>query len=558
MPESFTEEQKRILQRFVTSVDSNVFCLRNLPEVIKGALFSRYSRSTMGLRSLLLKEFIQNEETAFRTIVGEGEEKLGSGEQVVAIRRAQNFYDRILDGYGDDSIGEMGGAHLALEGISQIAAKEIEHNRIGGSPLEKSTRYVYFDQRIEGEFRFYREPILMTSAYRDLYLETCNNLFVAYGELIPPLTERMEALHPPTGEELSKAAYRAAIRAKVLDCLRGILPASTSTNMGIYGNGRFFEALLQKLNCHNLKECQEIGKKGFEELSKIIPSFVRRAEVGHRHNESYAEYREALNGELASLIEKHESQIPVEKERNQGVRLLESDPEAPARVGAALLFSGTEYSYSDLVAYCRNLPEEELNRILEVGHEARQNRRHKAPRAFEHAHFTFEIISDFGVYRDLQRHRLLTQERQLLGPSFGYYFPAEIDEVGKGEFYIQKMERAREAYETISTSFPEEAQYILPMAYHLRYYFHVSLRELQWICELRSAPSGHPTYRVIAQEMARLVSQAYPAFASIFKFVDYEGHELGRLGQEERAHRKKQARLEGGMSVEPPAGGDLS
>ena len=161
--EEFTESQVKILQRYVTSTSSNIFALRNLPEVIKGALFSRYSRSSLGLRSLLLKDFILNEETAFSAITGaqvsQEQDDPELEDQIVAIKKAQNFYDRILDGYGDDSIGELGGAHLAIENVSMIAAKNIEDCRIGGSPLEKSTRYIYFDQKVGGEYLYYREPI---------------------------------------------------------------------------------------------------------------------------------------------------------------------------------------------------------------------------------------------------------------------------------------------------------------------------------------------------------------------------------------------------------------
>src|SRR3989344_7936369 len=263
LQEEFTESQIKILEHFVTSTSSNVFVLRNLPEVIKWALFSRYSRSTLGLRSLLLKEFILNENTAFSSIAGKYSD--ADDNQIMAIQKAQNFYDRILDGYGDDSIGELGGAHLAVENISMLAAKVIEDGRIGGSPLEKSTRYIYFDQKINGQYLFYQEPVLMTSAYRDLYLDTCNHLFETYGKLIPPLTAVIEKGFPkdPT---ISSSAYAAALRAKVLDCLRGLLPASAMTNMGVFGNGRFYENLLQKLSSHNLAEMQEIGKNAYHEL----------------------------------------------------------------------------------------------------------------------------------------------------------------------------------------------------------------------------------------------------------------------------------------------------
>lgn len=533
----FTESQIKILEHFVTSTTNNIFVLRNLPEVIKGALFSRYSRSTLGLRSLLLKEFILNEDTAFSSIVGKFD--ADNTNQMMAIQKAQNFYDRILDGYGDDSIGELGGAHLAIENVSMIAAKVIEDSRIGGSPLEKSTRYIYFDQKVDGHYLFYQEPVLMTSAYKELYLETCNSLFDTYSKLIPPLTALIEQSFPkdPT---ISKSAYTAALRAKVLDCLRGLLPASAMTNMGVYGNGRFFETLLQKLNAHNLAEMQEIGKKSYQELAKVVPSFIRRSDPAHRHYQGYAQFMETVQSDLHQFAEMHVKEIaPMPK---AGVRLIYHDKDAPAKVGGALLFGSSNAGLHELQEYCRHLPDEELNRLLEISSSSRENRRHKSPRALEHATFTFEILSDFGVYRDLHRHRMLTQERQMLSCEFGYYTPPEIVGTEMEAEYTAAMEKAKNAYDTISSELPEEAQYIVPMAFNVHWYFHVNLRALQWLCELRSQAAGHPTYRLIAQEMARQVSLSTPAFERFFKFVDYDGYELGRLGAEIRQEEKLKAR----------------
>ncbi len=535
--EEFTESQIKILEHFVTNTNSNVFVLRNLPEVIKGALFSRYSRSTLGLRSLLLKEFILNEDTAFSSIAGKYTEMDSSNDQIMAIQKAQNFYDRILDGYGDDSIGELGGAHLAVENVSMIAAKMMEDSRIGGSPLEKSTRYIYFDQKIGGHYLYYREPILMTSAYRDLFLSTCNHLFETYSKLIPPLTALIEQGFPkdPT---ISKGAYTAALRAKVLDCLRGLLPASAMTNMGVYGNGRFYETLLQKMNCHNLAEMQEIGKKGFQELSKVVPSFIRRADPAHKHHGLFAEFTESMQGEIKQLADLH---LPkIDHPSQPGVRLVYADSDAVAKVVGALLFSHGQGGLTELQDFARRLPEEEAARILDAACASRDNRRHKSPRALEHATFTFEILADFGVYRDLHRHRMLTQERQLLSCDFGYYLPPEIVGTEMEKEYVEAMELSKKAYDTIAAELPEEAQYVVPMAYNVRWYFHVNLRALQWLCELRSSPQGHATYRLIAQEMARQTSEAIPEFERFFKFVDFEGYELGRLSSEIRKEEKMQ------------------
>ena len=529
--EEFTESQLRLLERFVTNTTSPVFVLQNLPEVIKGALFSRYSRSTLGLRSLLLKEFILNEDTAFSSLV--------AGETAgVAIQKAQQFYDRILDGYGDDSIGELGGAHLAVESVSMLAAKEIEDCRIGGSPLEKSTRYIYFDQKVGGEYLFYQEPILMASAYRELFLATCTDLFETYGRLIPPLTAHIEASFPHD-PAISKGAYTAALRAKVLDCLRGLLPAAALTNLGVFGNGRFFEQLVQKMNSHKLAELQALGERAEEELGKVIPSFIRRAHRSHRHYQGYVQYSEALQQALRTAAKK----APPLPCRDSGVRLVHFDADGPARVASALLFAHTNSGLQELRDHCSSWSEEQFDELFQELAIPRTNRRHKSPRALEHAFFTFEIVADFGIYRDLHRHRMLTQERQLLSCRLDTYTPPEILGTPMEADYRDALERARQAYETIAQELPEEAQYVVPMAYNVRWYMHINLRGLQWLCELRSQPAGHPAYRRVAQELARLVGEALPCFRHFFGFVDFSGHPLGRLEQEIRSEQKKSAAL---------------
>ena len=541
--EEFNEAQLKLLERYVTNTRSHIFALRNLPEVIKGALFSRYSRSNLGLRSLFLKEFVSNsDESAFSSIVGIDPQSEPAA-QVAAIKKAQNFYDRILDGYGDDSIGELGGAHLAVENVSMLAAKFLEDSRIGGSPLEKSTRYIYFDQKVKGEFLFYREPVLMTSAYRDLYVNTCNMLFETYGRLIQSLTPFFEKLMPRDPSN-SQAAYATALRAKVLDCLRGLLPAGTLTNMGIYGNGRFFDSLIHKLHCHNLAEIQDIGKKTYEELSKVIPSFVRRANMSHKTHQSYAAFVDSMQTELQMVAEpltmhnvlpsSFDMQLP-------GTRLIGYNPDAVFKVASALLFPHVKQSLHDLETYCRNLPEDELARILEAAASSRENRRQKSPRGLEFAEFTFEILADFGVYRDLHRHRMLTQDRQLLTCDYGFYTPSEIKGTPMEGEYITALQKAKEAFDIIASALPEEAQYVVPMAFNVRWHFHVNLRALQWLCELRSSPAGHSSYRHVAQSMAKQVSEQFPLFERFFKFVDYEGYEMGRMDQEQRKYAKQQS-----------------
>ncbi len=516
--EDFNKEEIAVLDDYVTDVKSNVFGLKNLPEVVKGALFSKYSRSSLGLRALLLKDFI------------------GDNDQPLDVKRGEDFYDRILDGYGDDSIGELGGAHLAIEGISMIAAKAIEDARIGGSPLEKSTRYVSFDKKKNGEYLFYREPVIMASEFRDDYIGVCNNLFETYGELINKLTVVTEKKYPKTNET-SQSVYNTAIRAKVFDCLRGLLPSSALTNVGLFGNGRFFETLIKKLTSTNLSELQDIGRKGLNQLNKIIPSFIRKGDESHKHYKSYKNFINKTN----DYISKASKQIPPtpSSSNENGVRLIDYDKDSLVKVVAAILFSSTNHSLIDLQEYVRKLPPHEVEKILNSIGNLREGRRDKSPRGLEHAVFTFEIVSDFGAYRDLQRHRMLTQERQLLNCDLGYYVPEEILGTEMEKQYRNAIEVAKKAYDRISKKFPEEGQYIVPMAYNIRWYFCVNLRSLQWLCELRSSPHGHITYRKIAQSMAHQVFEVTPEFKTFFKFVNFDGCDLGRLNHEIQSENKK-------------------
>ena len=529
--EQFSEEDKKKLSPFVTNCDQSIFVLRNLPEVIKGALFSRYSRSNLGLRELLLREFIQSETSAFQEITGMTAD---SSVQENAIRKAEEFYNRVLDGYGDDSIGELGGAHLALENVSMVASKLIEDARIGGSPLEKSTRYIFFDKKVNGDYRFFKDPKIMASAHKELYLKTCRSLFETYSALTAPVRQYVESVMPRQ-EGVSEQAYKASLQARVCDALRGLLPASTLTNIGLVGNGRFFEYLLQKLLVSDLAELNGIGRLAQEELSKVIPSFVRRAKEGHRHFDAWKEFyrmqREYLAKKAKPFRDPHE---PACGE----VSLLHKDAEAVNKVLSALFFEFSAEDLKSLYAGASEWTDEKKMEIFDTLAGLRGNRRHKPPRAFEHAEFVFDLTGDFGMFRDLHRHRILTQERQLLSTRLGYAVPEDIRGAGVEESYHKAMKQAAEAYELLVRDFPCEAQYVVPMNYRIRWYFKINLRSLLWLCELRSAPQGHENYRRMAQQMARSVMEAFPAFAPLFKFVDFNTYTLGRLTQEIRKEQK--------------------
>lgn len=531
MSEALSEEERKRLAPHVTNLDDNVFALINLPEVVKGALFSRYSRSTKGLRRLLLDEFSPES--------GEG----SFGVDPESLQKASAFYDRILDGYGDDSVGELGGAHLAFEDVSILATKVIEDARIGGSPLEKSTRYVRFDEKENGEYRFYEDPVLRESPFGDACRDHLRRLFDTYRDLIPPLTEFME-MRVPREEGVSENAWKRSLRAKVCDVLRGLLPAATKTNLGIFGNGRFFEALLGRLHSGDCREFRDLAVRAHAELAKVIPSFVRRGEKGHRHQVATEDYQKERLERLAELAQGFQSRPVPQAIEHSGpvVRLLEApDPEKAEIlwcVHALYPYSGV--SLGELEARAAAMSPEERHEMIVADIGKRENRRHRPGRELELLNYRFEFEGDYGMFRDLHRHRMLTQQRQPLSTRLGYTFPVELDEAGLGDAFRARMEDSVNIYEKVVKDYPNEAQYLVPLAFHLRWQFSLNARSLLWLTELRSAPQGHTTYRVAAQEMAKQAIVANPVLGKLLTFVDYNDYSLGRLAQEEKTEQRQQ------------------
>ena len=520
-PAEFSAAESALLARFFTNMDRPVFALRNLPEVVKGALFSRYSRTEKSLRRVLLDEFINEPDSGFEQLArGEAET-----DDMVAVRRAEEFYERVLVGYGDDSVAELAGAHIAVERVSTLAAKALEDSRIGISPLEKSTRYVRFDRPgPDGRYLYHRGPELAHPAYEP----ACDALFEAYSRLIEPLTQSIRDRFPIEPGEPDRA-WKSATRAKALDLLRGLLPAGTLTNLGLFGNGRAFEYLITKLAASELPECRGIATELHRELSVVIPSFVKRA-VDERYGAPAAQRIARARADTAG-----QAQRLGRAGTGPTVTLLEHDPVAERKVVAAALFPHSDASWNEL----HGDPAAVLEAILGD----RTNRRQRPPRALEHAQYNFEIVANFAAYRDLHRHRMLTQDRQLLGTQLGYDVPGGLAETGMEDQFRSALDAAGSAHAQLERDAgPAVAQYVVPLAFRLRWYFRVNLREIYHLCELRTTPQGHPDYRWVAQEMFRLVEGVHPRLTRYAKFVDMgPGDELERRRSERRIDDKLSA-----------------
>lgn len=530
--ESFTDKEREILSQFCTNTNSDCFALINLPEAVKGALFSRYSRSSKSLRRVLLDEFILNPEAGFAEIVGEAANRGES--QLVATRKAEEFYDRVLVGYGDDSVAELGGAHLACENISIVLTKIMQDARIGISPLEKSTRYVYFDQKVDGKYRYLCEERIMASKYADEYTKACDLLFDTYALLIPQMA-KIEQEKFPKETEVSDRAYSATIRAKTCDILRGILPSSTLTNAGFFGNGRAFEYLLVKMYANPLSESCSIAKQAHGELSKVIPSFVKRAD--NKYGKEMQEYFSQNSKSVAQLASRH-AEITEAKDSPYSVSLVEFDADAEEKILAAILFPHAHSGLDEVKKLVARMPREERERLILAYIGNRMNRRQKPGRAFEAADYTFCVTGNFGMYRDLHRHRILTQERQLLTTKHGFDMPHELVEAGFDKKVKEAIGAADVLFTKMEKEMPQEAQYVVPLGFRMRWYMKMNLREAYHFCELRSMRQGHIDYRKVAQDMHVLLKKTHPLLSSGMKFVDYGTYELERLEAEKKIDRK--------------------
>ncbi|NTV65187.1 MAG: thymidylate synthase [Oscillochloris sp.] len=534
--EHFTAQEAALLRPFVTNTERPIFCLYNLPEVVKGTLFSRYSRSAKSLRRLLLDEFISAPESGLSAIVA----TVGDSPtaQLVAVKQAEAFYERVLVGYGDDSVAELGGAHIACEGISNIAAKLLEDCRLGLSPLEKSTRYVRFDQQGPTGYAYLREPALMASPYAARFTAAMDGLFRTYSTLLGPVQAWVQAQFP-RDPEISQRAYASATQAKSFDLLRGLLPLATRTNVGLFGNGRAFEYLLTKLAATPVAEARQLGQAMQAELDQVIPAFVKRSR-GERGRE-YAAYLAERAKRVGDLAAGREPLQPPPDD--VAVRLVDYDPQAELKIVAAILYPHTDLPLSAVQEIATAMSAAERDAIINAAVGERATRFQRPGRAFEEPYYSFDILADIGAYRDLQRHRVLTQERQRFTTAHGFVLPPELEQIGVAEAYCAAMQQAAKTFASIEADFPHEAQYAVPFGFRVRWRIKLNLREAYHLIELRSARQGHPAYRQIAQAMFCAISAVHPALAHGMRFVDQNDYDLERLAAEQRLDQRRQALL---------------
>ena len=536
--DELTKIEKEHLSPYISDVDADIFVIGNLNPEVVGAALARYSRAPTGIKETIAREFLNPD---------------GTPNEV----KGTELIDRVVNKYGDESVAELAVAPLCIENVSNLMTKIIEDCRIGGSPIEESTRYVLYDVKHNDQWRYVRPQSIMKSGLAEPYVKTMDFLFETYAGLVEPMQEFFrkklpastfkievereghvamlgsDALLNDNEKRAHRLAYGFTIRSAACDIIRCILPASTKANMGLVGNGRFYSGLISKLLSQDLDEGWLLAENVRKALGTQIPTFIRRADK----NEYLVENQKKIR-ELSVALFKD---VPIEMVPE--VVLIEDRVEDyTINLLANIIFPYVQHSTMQIRNIVRALPEEEKNKILSTVLGERKSKRDRPPRAFEYGYpINFDVVTGFAEYRDLQRHRMLTQQRQDMNVSLGYSVPEEIEEMGKGEVVQECFERSESLHsDLIKAGLVREAQYAPLFNHFIRWNMGMNLREMGHLTELRSQKAGHPKYRRTVQVMAKLYLKRHPEMGSVLKFVDYSDYDQGitRAEQEARTARK--------------------
>ena len=510
-PKEFTEEELKVLGEAFTDPLGDVFAIKNsVDQTDGGAVGCRYSRSDKGVPRLWIDEFVPNPD------------------------RGLEFYDKVLAQYGDDSVAEMGSGRLCIEGISNVSTRILENPRISIQFIEKSSRYVPI-KKFNGQWPFYQDPKIMGSEFANDFVDLIDLLFTSYQRFLEE-GKKFYRERFPQEEGVTDRAYEKSIEAKSLDVIaRRLLPTAWLTDVAAYGNFRAWETAILGWQSHPMQEPRDIANAAYEELNQVAPAFFRKIvdEKGEAHRKYLRETREGMQLLANSLSSDLKPESP-------GIKLVSYDSEAEAKVAAALLFEYSNgLSLEQLQSKVKSLPSEERKKILSEAMQRRENRRHKPPRAFENAVYTFEFLDNIGVYREIRRHRMNTQEAQNYTTRLGYDIHQDVVEAGLEGELKGIMEKVDEVHTEIRSKYPLEAQYAATLGNLHRWYMTMNAREFYFLTELRSTPEAHPDARRIAQSMYRLVENVHPWVTEQSKFINLSGEEhLERLRSEVRIDKK--------------------
>jgi thymidylate synthase ThyX len=528
----FTEEEKYYLEPFFTNLDKSVYAAVLLPPEVIGALSSRASRSKDDLRVVFLNEFVKpflesEYGKAWKNFIDFLHQY--NYEILFANPKARDFYIKWLAEYGDDSIAQMAGTHLIFSSLSQVAIKHFENQRIGIAPIEKSTRYVDFGEKVNDHYLYFLPPEVEKAGLKDDYEKVMDTIFEFYISSTEKYFNYLKEKYPEEKERVLKA--------KTFDECRRILPLATLGQVSFFGNGQAFEYLINRSLANPLEEIRWAGKRAYEELSKVIPAFLRRIEKEESIN--YQKYLGERNLRLIEVLEKinwKDEKIDL----NENVRLLAYDEDGENKIIAGLLYPLVKEPFDFVLNKVRKLSLKEKEEILEKILKERKYRWQKMPRALELVYLKFEIKINIGAWRDLQRHRMQTLINKIFSIEEGFEVPRFYEEIGLKKEAEKIISLSESLYEKLKKINIFVSQYAVLFLHKIRFLQYQNLREFFWEVELRTTPQGHPDYRKIEQEKARIIQKIYPLISK-YLFVDFNEYEFARRGEEEKIKEKTES-----------------
>jgi dTMP kinase len=538
-----TDAGKAYLDQAVTNHDKNIYAFKpGYNQSTVAAAMARLSRRSGDLRETILDEFA------------------GSAD------KDEKLLKRVISAYGDDSVQQLTGIHLVVEGASNLLTKKLERGRLA-SYLEQSTRYIYFDKKDRAGNYLYYTPTNLNAKTAEIYEKTMDQMFEVYSEVVRSLTTYVET-NSTTPEGERDGAWKSACRAQACDAARGLLPVATKSTVGIYASGQALESLIIRLNSENLVESRTTATALLAEARKVIPSFLERADLPERGSATSA-YLATTSAALKKLadanLDKHfavQSKKQSSSSQNSAinsnsaaeetvgenaligqVELIEFWPKNELNLLPHMLYEHSDIGLTELEESLGHVSYSERVEMMKSYFGERLNRRHKPGRALEVAHYTFDIVCDYGIFRDLQRHRMVdAMEWQTLTPRLGYETPKLVSQAGLDDLYDTCFDLSLSLHSKLTAAgYTEEAQYATLLGHKMRWTMTYNARQAFHLHELRTTPHGHPNYRALVKLMHQKVAAVHPLIAEAMIFVGKdENPDLTRLAAERATQFKMQ------------------
>lgn len=506
---------KELLEKSVTDPTGNVYAFTdNLSPTMIAAAMARLSRRADDMRITILDEFAG------------------------AMGKDEKLLQRVITAYGDDSVQQLVGLHFVVEKASNLLTKKLEWGRLAAY-LEQSTRYIYFDQKDEAGKYKYHTPEHFSPSIKQIYNEAMDNIFDKYSEMVRQLTKYVEDNSSVPKNERD-IAWKGATRAQACDAIRPVLPVATQATVGIYASGQALESLIMHLMSDPLTEARQTGEKLLLEARKVVPTFLERADKPERGGATIA-YRANTYSKMKDLVN---SSLPnYYGQQEEVVRLTDVWPRNEFDLIADMVYEHSNLSLQEIRQEVEKWDYSKKANIFNTYMGERLNRRHKPGRALEKAHYSWDLICDYGIFRDLQRHRMVDDlEWQQLTPRYGFEIPKLVEDAGLSDLFEECFDISLKLHsQLISAGYENEAQYATLLGHRMRWKITYNAREAFHFHELRTSPQGHPGYRKLVLQMHEKLSQVHPLIADNMKFVNQgEDEELTRLAAEKYTQYKLQ------------------